>query len=135
MPPNNAHGKICYIQIPTTDVQRSAAFYEQVFEARVIHEDEDAATLELENTILNLLDAGAAGELVEPATVGGREAGSRFLLTIWVDDADAESARLRSLGVALLNGPVDRPWGVRTASFADPDGHVWELAQRLDEGA
>jgi uncharacterized glyoxalase superfamily protein PhnB len=23
---------------------------------------------------------------------------------------------------------IDRPWGVRTAAFADPEGHVWEVA-------
>jgi len=33
--------------------------------------------------------------------------------------------------VTLLNGPMDREWGVRTASFTDPDGHIWELAQAL----
>ena len=33
--------------------------------------------------------------------------------------------------VELLNGPVDREWGVRTASFTDPDGHIWEIAQKL----
>ena len=41
--------------------------------------------------------------------------------------------RSRARGVELLNGPLDREWGVRTAAFADPDGHVWEVAQeRLD---
>jgi uncharacterized glyoxalase superfamily protein PhnB len=33
--------------------------------------------------------------------------------------------------VELINGPIDRPWGMRTACFADPDGHVWEIAQQL----
>ena len=28
---HSAHGKICYVQIPATDIERSAAFYEQVF--------------------------------------------------------------------------------------------------------
>ena len=32
------------------------------------------------------------------------------------------------LGVELLNGPMDRPWGIRTASFKDPAGHIWEIA-------
>jgi uncharacterized glyoxalase superfamily protein PhnB len=32
-------------------------------------------------------------------------------------------------GAELLNGPVDRPWGVRTASFRDPGGHIWEIAR------
>ncbi len=31
-------------------------------------------------------------------------------------------------GVKLLNGPVDRPWGPRTATFADPAGNIWEIA-------
>jgi uncharacterized glyoxalase superfamily protein PhnB len=31
--------------------------------------------------------------------------------------------------VKLLNGPMDRPWGIRTAAFADPAGHVWEIAK------
>ena len=26
-------------------------------------------------------------------------------------------------------GPVDRPWGIRTASFRDPGGHIWEIAR------
>ena len=31
MPPTYENGKICYIQIPTTDIARSAEFYRRVF--------------------------------------------------------------------------------------------------------
>ena len=31
MPPTHANGKICYIEIPATDIARSAGFYGQVF--------------------------------------------------------------------------------------------------------
>jgi lactoylglutathione lyase len=55
----------------------------------------------------------------------------RVLLTIKVADVDAVCAALKSHGVPLLNGPVDRPWGRRTAAFADPAGHVWEIAQDI----
>jgi len=24
---------------------------------------------------------------------------------------------------------MDRPWGIRTASFKDPAGHIWEIAK------
>jgi lactoylglutathione lyase len=41
---------------------------------------------------------------------------------------DAMAAELTSRGVELLNGPMDRPWGIRTASFRDPGGHIWEIA-------
>ena len=111
------------------DVPRSRAFYGDVFGIDLIYEDDDSAVFQLENTIVNLLDAAAAHELIEPAPVASRNAGSRFLLTIEVDDVDATCAELAKRGVELLNGPVDRPWGVRTASFRDPGGHIWEIAK------
>ncbi len=73
----------------------------------------------------------AASDLIDPGAVASRESGSRFQLTIWVDDADAACAELETRGVTLLNGPTDRAWGQRTASFIDPAGHIWEVAQEL----
>jgi lactoylglutathione lyase len=116
------------------DPKRSKSFYEQVFDTQAVYEDDDAATFKLENLLVNLLRTPAARELIDPAAVAAQEAGSRFQLTIWVDDADGVCAELATRGVELLNGPIDRPWGVRTASFADPDGHIWEIAQVLDTG-
>jgi catechol 2,3-dioxygenase-like lactoylglutathione lyase family enzyme len=113
------------------DPKRSKEFYERVFDASVVYEDDDAAAFQFENLIVNLLAERAAGELVEPARVASGEAGSRFQLTIWVEDADAVSEQLRAAGVELLNGPQDREWGMRTAAFADPDGHVWEVAAKI----
>jgi uncharacterized glyoxalase superfamily protein PhnB len=60
--------------------------------------------------------------------VAGPEAGARFQFTLEVDDVDVMCEKLGSLGVELLNGPMDRPWGPRTASFRDPGGHIWEIA-------
>jgi uncharacterized glyoxalase superfamily protein PhnB len=59
-------------------------------------------------------------------------AGSRFQLTLDVDDVDLTCDDLAKKGVVLLNGPMDRPWGVRTASFMDPAGHIWEIARRIE---
>jgi catechol 2,3-dioxygenase-like lactoylglutathione lyase family enzyme len=115
------------------DARRSQSFYEEVFGLSVIWEDEDSAAFKFENTIVNLLRMPAARELIEPGAVASREAGSRFQLTIWVDDADTVCAELATRGVELLNGPMNREWGVRTASFTDPDGHIWEIAQKLPE--
>jgi len=63
--------------------------------------------------------------------VAPSSAGARALLTIRVTDVDAVCSALREVGVDLLNGPIDRPWGRRTAAFADPSGHVWEIAQPI----
>jgi Uncharacterized protein conserved in bacteria len=69
--------------------------------------------------------------LIEPAQVGRSGEGARFQLTIQVPDVDRVCGELEVQGVKLLNGPITRPWGRRTACFADPDGHVWEIAQVL----
>jgi catechol 2,3-dioxygenase-like lactoylglutathione lyase family enzyme len=117
------------------DPQRSKAFYEDVFDLSVSYEDENSAAFNFENMIVNLLKTQAAHSLIDPGVVAGREAGSRFQLTIWVDDADAVCTDLAARGVALLNGPMNREWGLRTASFTDPDGHIWEIAQALPESS
>ena len=80
------------------------------------------------NTLVNLLKISEADELIAPATVASREAGSRVVFTIAVEDVDALCTELTARGVVLLNGPMDRPWGIRTASFSDPGGHIWEIA-------
>jgi lactoylglutathione lyase len=65
------------------------------------------------------------------ARIADRENGSRLQLSIWVEDFDAACALLEQRGVTLLTGPIDRAWGMRTATFTDPDGHSWEIAQEL----
>jgi len=113
------------------DLEQSKLFYREVFGLSVFFEDENSAVFRFENTLINLLKIPAARDLIKPAVVAGRDAGSRFQFTIPVDDVDAACAELATRGVGLLNGPMDRPWGIRTASFTDPDGHIWEFAQAL----
>jgi catechol 2,3-dioxygenase-like lactoylglutathione lyase family enzyme len=111
------------------DLQATKQFYLDVFGLPLVFQDEDSAVFKFGSTLVNLLKTTAARELIDPAGVADREAGSRFQFTIEVDDVDAMCAELTSRGVQLLNGPMDRPWGVRTASFRDPGGHIWEIAK------
>ena len=113
------------------DRARAKEFYERVFDVPVVNEDDASVAFRFDNAIVNLLVGRAAPELIGPAPVAAREAGSRFQLTIWVEDADVVCAELAGRGVELLNGPIDRAWGVRTAAFTDPDGHIWEVAARI----
>ena len=130
---SNSLNSVGAITMFIEDVQRSKSFYEQVFGSQAIYEDDDAVAFRLENMIVNLLKADAAPELIEPRPVGDKDAGSRFQLTIGVDDTDATCSELADRGIELLNGPIDRAWGVRTAAFSDPDGHVWEVAAKIPE--
>jgi catechol 2,3-dioxygenase-like lactoylglutathione lyase family enzyme len=119
---------ITAITLFVDDLDETRAFYARVFDLPTVFEDEHSAVFRIGDVLVNLLRSTEAGALVEPARVASADAGSRFQLTITVDDVDAVCERLQERGVTLLNGPVDRPWGVRTAAFADPAGHVWEIA-------
>ena len=119
------------ITLFTEDLERSKLFYADVFGLPVAFEDENSAVFKFENTIINVLKISAARGLIEPGTVASREAGSRFVFTIGVDDVDAVCAEIAGRGVQPLTGPADRDWGMRTATFADPGGHIWEIAQEL----
>jgi catechol 2,3-dioxygenase-like lactoylglutathione lyase family enzyme len=125
-----AHG-IRYITLFVEDLGLTKAFYRDVFGLAIDWEDDDSAVFAFGNTSINLLKVEEAGGLIGPATVGRADAGARAQFTLPVDDADATCAMLAERGVILINGPLDRPWGVRTACFADPGGHVWEIAQDL----
>ena len=122
-------GKISAITLFVEDLAASKQFYRDAFGLSVMFEDDDSAVFDFGNTLINLLKVTAAEGLIEPAAVAARDAGSRLQLTIDVDDVDAVCSELTSRGVELLNGPMDRPWGVRTASFVDPGGHIWEIAK------
>ena len=129
---NEAWKSVGAITLFVEDLPAAKSFYERVFGRPAEFGDDSSAGFKFDNTIVNLVTTQAAGEVIAPVAVGSPGAGSRFLLTVWVDDVDAACAELASQGVDLLNGPVDRPWGMRTASFTDPAGHIWEIAQDLD---
>ena len=119
---------ISAITLFVEDLAAAKQFYLDVFGLPVMFEDDNSAVFDFGNTIINLLDVRQAPSLIGPAAVAARDAGARHQFTIEVDDVDAMCAELAKRGVELLNGPMDRPWGIRTASFRDPGGHIWEIA-------
>jgi catechol 2,3-dioxygenase-like lactoylglutathione lyase family enzyme len=107
------------------DPRRSQEFYERVFGLSTVDETDASATFRFENTLIHLLRRAEAANQVAPAQPGAAPA---CMLTIWIEDCDEICAELAEKGVELVNGPVDQPWGIRAAIFADPDGHLWEVA-------
>lgn len=111
------------------DLDEAKQFYRRVFDLPIHFEDDNSAVFKFGETLINLLKASEAPVLIAPASVADPGAGSRMQFTIEVDDVDAMCEELARRGVELLNGPMDRPWGIRTASFRDPGGHIWEIAR------
>ncbi len=124
-------GSITAITLFVDDLAATRAFYLEVFGLPILFEDENSAVFRFDNTMINLLKSSAAVSLIDPATVASPGSGSRLQLTLDVENVDATCAELTARGVELLNGPMDREWGIRTASFRDPGGHIWEIAQPL----
>ena len=122
---------ISAVSLFVEDLQAAKTFYHDVFGVTVLFEDEASVAVKFDNLIINLLRVQNAQEIVEPGTVATRDTGHRFQLSIWVPDIEAVCAELQKHGVKLLNGPVTRPWGMRTANFVDPAGHSWEVGQRV----
>ena len=119
---------ITAITLFVEDLHAARDFYASVFELPVHYQDDASAVFDFGGTLINLLKVEEAPGLVTPRPVAGPDTGARAQFTITVPDVDAAAARVVAAGATLLNGPQDRPWGIRTAAFADPAGNVWELA-------
>ncbi|HEV3188551.1 MAG TPA: VOC family protein [Acidimicrobiales bacterium] len=120
---------IAAITLFVEDLAKAKQFYAEVFNLSLYYEDENSAVFKFGDTLINLLKTESADELISPATIATSDAGSRFVFTIEVNDVDETCEVLKKQAVDLLNGPMDRPWGIRTASFRDPSGYIWEIAK------
>jgi hypothetical protein len=118
MPPTIGNGKICYIEMPATDIVRSAEFYRRVFGWN-IRKRGDGATA---------FDDGV-GE-VSGAWVLGRPPASTpgLMVYIMVDSvAAAVEAVVANGGEIVQSIGADAP--EITARFRDPGGNVIGLYQ------
>jgi catechol 2,3-dioxygenase-like lactoylglutathione lyase family enzyme len=117
------------ITLYVPDLGEARKFYADAFGLDAQLLDDDAAMLRFGGTFVFLgRSAAAAKPLPEVVDQAGKGAGQ---FAIIVDDVDAVCAEITGRGVRLITGPADRDWGMRTATFADPGGHIWEIAQEL----
>lgn len=117
------------------DPDRSKSFYQDFFDLQPLLDSATDTMFRLENTMLFLTKSSEAARMIAPAVAASPGNGPRHVFAIIVDDVDAVCAELRDKGIALLNGPEDRSWGMRTANVADPDGYVWEIATELPDAS
>jgi hypothetical protein len=118
MPPTLANGKVCYIEIPATDVRRSADFYEEVFGWR-IRQRGDGHTA-FDDTTGEVSGAWMLGRLAaaEPG----------LLLYIMVDSVAATVEAVVAKGGEIVQ-PIGADAPEITARFRDPAGNVIGLYQ------
>ena len=116
-----------YVIQYVASLERSMTFYRDVIGLKVRIEGDGYVEFEMDNTKFSLFERSKLPELI------GREAGKAPCGEIGfiIDDVDTEAERLKGLGVEILTGPMDRPWGERTLHISDPDGNIIEFAQKL----
>ncbi|HWJ32826.1 MAG TPA: VOC family protein [Gaiellaceae bacterium] len=112
------------------DLERSKAFYRDVFGLHVQFEDEGTVMFRLGDTYFFLQRGTAHQDMPTTDALGMAQTGvGQFV--IFVDDVDAVGAELAQARVAVISGPADRDWGMRTLTLADPGGYTWEITQEL----
>jgi catechol 2,3-dioxygenase-like lactoylglutathione lyase family enzyme len=132
--------RIHVITLGVSDLQRSLAFYRAlglespgVIGTEFVGDDTTpggaAALFELDDGLILSLygrtdlakdanasfDAPGRGEFTIGHLVGSRE------------EVDALLAEAEAAGAALTDEPHERPWGIYSGYFRDPDGHLWEV--------
>ena len=118
MSPTPTNGKVCYVEVPATDVRRSAEFYEQVFGWR-IRQRGDGATA-FDDTTGEVSGAWVLGR--PPATEPG------LLIYVMVDSVAAAVDAVVANGGEIVQ-PIGADAPEITARFRDPAGNVIGLYQ------
>ncbi|TBU71379.1 VOC family protein [Phytopseudomonas daroniae] len=131
---------ISLITLGVDDVQASAAFYQRLGWKRSSASQEQIVFIKLKGLVLTLF---ARDELARDANIDeqpGKPAFSGVTLAHNLESpeaVDAAMAHAIACGGTLLKAPEKVFWGGYSGYFADPDGHVWELAHNpfapLDE--
>ena len=118
MSPTPMNGKICYIEMPTTDVARSAEFYSRVFGWNTRKRGDGAVAFD-----------DTTGE-VSGTWVKGRPPSSQpgLLVYIMVNDAAAMIDTIVAAGGEIVQ-PIGADAPEITARFRDPGGNVLGLYQ------
>jgi len=111
------------------DLDRARDFYQQVFGLDARPMGDDTVMLRFKDMAVFLRQAAAAQQPLPEVLAEAQNGAGQF--AIIVDDVDAVCSGLAGREVTLISGPADRPWGMRTVTFADPGGHIWEIAQEI----
>ena len=118
MPPTRGHGKICYLEMPATDIARSAEFYRKVFGWNVRQRGDGATAFD-----------DGVGE-VSGAWVLGRPPADKpgLLFYLMVDSVEAAVKAVVANGGQIVQ-PIGADPGEITARFRDPGGNIIGLYQ------
>jgi lactoylglutathione lyase len=116
------------------DLEVARNFYVNVLGLEKKFDDEVSTLFALDSVALFVMEVSCGSEQLKgESTVVPSANGASSLLCAPTEDVDALHKELVERGVEFISPPVTQPWGMRTANFKDPDGHVWEIFQEMGE--
>jgi catechol 2,3-dioxygenase-like lactoylglutathione lyase family enzyme len=137
--------RIHVVTLAVADLARSLAFYRALglespgiggteYVADEEHPGGAVAMFNLEGGLI--LSLYGRSDLAKDADIPiGQPSAGEFSLGHAVPTREAVDALLKqalAAGAEALGEPHDRPWGIYSAYFRDPDGHLWELIWNPD---
>ncbi len=116
------------------DFDQCLTFYRDTLGLQVAQLEPKFAAFKMDGQNFAMQEMGQSAEMVgmkmeafEPQT--GKV--DRVLLCADVGNVDTAYETLRAKGVEFTGPPMDKPWGLRTAYFHDPEGNIWEIYHSL----
>ncbi|MDA7963445.1 VOC family protein [Ruegeria sp.] len=124
--------RTCTASLAVADVPAALAFYQTAFGAEIRTCDSDQqpgfASIKIGTSML-FVTAGWSAYGHQPAGFG---AASPVAHHMYVEDVDAVLEAATAAGATVISAAEDTYWGERCATVADPFGHLWTLATRLE---
>ncbi|MBS1940587.1 MAG: VOC family protein [Bacteroidetes bacterium] len=120
--------RLSFITLGVADLERSKRFYTRVLGWKPMHDEAAIVMFLLNGMVLSLFVQEA---LMDDAQVKNDGRGARFTLAQCLrspEEVDALFARLLKHKVTITKMPKKVFWGGYSGYFADPDGHLWEIA-------
>jgi uncharacterized protein len=138
--------RITALTIGVDDLERSLAFYRDglgfhtngvigtEFEGDEVHPSGAAVMFELQNGLILALyqRTDLAKDAKQPV---GPPSSTEFSIGHFVqskEEVDALLKQAEAAGAIVSEEPHDRPWGIYSGYFQDPDGHLWEIVWNPD---
>jgi len=126
-------GSISAAVLFVQDLNKCMTFYRDIVGLPITFNDDVSFGFRLgTNQDLVVLQVSAAVEMVGEEAISLRAGVNHTaLLCVEAKDIDATYKELTAKGLTFTKPPKSQAWGRRTAYFADPEGHLWELYQEL----
>jgi predicted enzyme related to lactoylglutathione lyase len=116
--PTYGNGKICYLEIPTIDIEMSASFYSHVFGWKIRRRDDGSVSFD--DGVGEVSGAWVLGR--KPATEPG------IAVSIMVNDAEITTKLIVDHGGKILES-IKLDSGEIVLSFTDPAGNAMGIYQ------